>query len=80
MFLTRLGMGSKTVVTGDVTQVDLPDGVASGLTHVIGLLANVPGIEIVRFLPQDILRHPLVQRIVDAYDGQGRGREGDGGA
>jgi phosphate starvation-inducible PhoH-like protein len=75
MFLTRLGMGAKTVVTGDVTQVDLPEGVTSGLVHAIHLLGNVPGIEVVRFMPQDILRHPLVQRIVDAYDSQARPNE-----
>ncbi|MFM8386191.1 MAG: PhoH family protein [Planctomycetia bacterium] len=73
MFLTRLGMGSKTVVTGDMTQVDLPDGTASGLIHAVSLLGETPGIEIVRFVPQDILRHPLVQRIVDAYDTQSSG-------
>ncbi len=73
MFLTRLGMGSKTVVNGDITQVDLPEGTASGLTHVISLLADVAGIALVRFETQDILRHPLVQRIVDAYDRQAAG-------
>jgi len=73
MFLTRLGMGSKTVVNGDITQVDLPEGTASGLTHVVSLLADVQGIALVRFESQDILRHPLVQRIVDAYDSQAAG-------
>ncbi|MFM8979170.1 MAG: PhoH family protein [Planctomycetia bacterium] len=73
MFLTRLGMGSKTVVTGDMTQVDLPEGTASGLVHAVTLLGDTPGIEIVRFVAQDILRHPLVQRIVDAYDAQANG-------
>ncbi|WP_414502968.1 PhoH family protein [Zymobacter sp. IVIA_5232.4 C2] len=68
MFLTRIGFGSTAVVTGDVTQVDLPRGTRSGLIHVLGVLDNVPGISITRFLSKDVVRHPLVQRIIDAYD------------
>jgi phosphate starvation-inducible PhoH-like protein len=67
MFLTRLGFGSKVVVTGDVTQVDLPREQASGLIHVREILAPVEGIEFVEFGNQDVVRHALVQRIVEAY-------------
>ncbi|MGJ8515256.1 PhoH family protein [Carnimonas bestiolae] len=68
MFLTRIGFGSTAVITGDITQIDLPRGSKSGLTHVLGVLDNVPGISITRFLSKDVVRHPLVQRIIDAYD------------
>ena len=68
MFLTRMGMGSKMVVNGDVTQVDLPEGATSGLIEAIRILEGVKGIDVVRLGPGDILRHPLVQRIVDAYE------------
>ena len=67
MFLTRLGFGSKIVVTGDVTQVDLPKEQASGLIQVREILAAVDGIEFVEFGNQDVVRHVLVQRIVEAY-------------
>jgi phosphate starvation-inducible protein PhoH and related proteins len=67
MFLTRLGFGSKVVVTGDVTQVDLPPNQASGLIQVREILAQVDGIEFVEFGNQDVVRHVLVQRIVEAY-------------
>jgi phosphate starvation-inducible protein PhoH and related proteins len=67
MFLTRLGFGSRVVVTGDVTQVDLPRDQASGLIHVREILATVDGIEFVEFGNQDVVRHMLVQRIVEAY-------------
>jgi phosphate starvation-inducible protein PhoH and related proteins len=67
MFLTRLGFGSRVVVTGDVTQVDLPREQASGLIQVQGILAAVDGIAFVRFTNQDVVRHKLVQRIVEAY-------------
>jgi phosphate starvation-inducible PhoH-like protein len=67
MFLTRLGFGSKVVVTGDVTQVDLPRDQASGLIQVQEILAGVDGIAFVRFTHQDVVRHKLVQRIVEAY-------------
>lgn len=67
MFLTRLGFGSKMVVTGDVTQVDLPREQASGLIQVQAILGEVDGIEFVRFGHEDVVRHKLVQRIVEAY-------------
>ena len=67
MFLTRIGFGSRAVVTGDVTQTDLPRGRESGLKHVSRILRNVDGVEFVNFGPQDVVRHPLVQRIVEAY-------------
>ena len=68
MFLTRLGFGSTAVITGDVTQVDLPRGVMSGLKHATGVLHGVEGISFTRFEARDVVRHPLVQRIVEAYD------------
>jgi phosphate starvation-inducible PhoH-like protein len=67
MFLTRMGRSSRMVVTGDVTQVDLPRGQKSGLVHAVEVLAGIPEIGIVRLARGDIVRHPLVQRIVDAY-------------
>ena len=68
MFLTRLGFHSKIVVTGDVTQIDLPDGKRSGLVDATNVLKNVEDIEIVRFSEKDVVRHQLVQRIVKAYE------------
>ena len=68
MFLTRIGFGSKVVVTGDVTQIDLPRGQQSGLRQVIDVLSNVDGLSFSFFTPKDVVRHPLVQRIVEAYD------------
>ena len=68
MFLTRLGMGSKMVVTGDVTQIDLPRTVRSGLLNALGILRGVKGIGVIEYEKKDIVRHPLVQRIVDAYE------------
>lgn len=68
MFLTRLGFGSKCVVTGDVTQIDLPRGNQSGLIEAIGLLKNVEGIAFINFTEADVIRHPLVSKIVSAYD------------
>ena len=73
MFLTRIGFGSKAVVTGDVTQTDLPSGRVSGLRHVVDVLAHVPGVSFVWFSSQDVVRHPLVQRIVQAYERDGNG-------
>ena len=67
MFLTRIGFGSTVVVTGDITQIDLPRGTFSGLKHVRGILAGIQGISFTRFGPKDVVRHPLVQRIVEAY-------------
>ena len=68
MFLTRLGMGSKMIVTGDVTQIDLPRTTASGLIQALKILRNVKGIGMVEFEKKDIVRHHLVQRIVEAYE------------
>ncbi|MFO1507374.1 MAG: PhoH family protein [Lysobacterales bacterium] len=68
MFLTRIGFGSVAVVTGDLTQTDLPRNVASGLADAIEVLKDVEGIDIVHFTAHDVVRHPLVQRIVRAYD------------
>jgi phosphate starvation-inducible protein PhoH and related proteins len=67
MFLTRLGFGSKVVVTGDVTQVDLPREQASGLIHVQDILGSIDGIAFIQFGHEDVVRHKLVQRIVEAY-------------
>ena len=68
MFLTRLGYGSKAVITGDVTQVDLPAGKASGLKEAQAVLAGIEGIQFVLFTERDVVRHPLVQQIITAYD------------
>ena len=68
MFLTRLGFGSKIVVTGDITQIDLPDGKKSGLVEVIKILKNVDDIQTVKFSDKDVVRHKLVQDIIKAYD------------
>ena len=68
MFLTRLGFGSRMVVTGDITQVDLPRDQRSGLIVVGDVLDAVEGIQFVRFGGEDVVRHKLVQRIVEAYD------------
>jgi phosphate starvation-inducible protein PhoH and related proteins len=68
MFLTRLGFGSKMVVTGDITQIDLPRDQRSGLVVVSDILSGVDGLEFVRFGGEDVVRHKLVQRIVAAYN------------
>jgi phosphate starvation-inducible PhoH-like protein len=68
MFLTRIGFGSKAVVTGDITQVDLPRGVQSGLRHVLDVLEGVEGIGLTYFANSDVVRHPMVQKVVEAYD------------
>jgi phosphate starvation-inducible PhoH-like protein len=68
MFLTRIGFGSVAVVTGDVTQIDLPKGIPSGLKHAMEVLKDVQGIGITQFRNEDVVRHPLVQAIVRAYD------------
>jgi phosphate starvation-inducible PhoH-like protein len=68
MFLTRIGFGSTAVITGDVTQTDLPNNVRSGLRHVIEVLKDVDGISFTFFQAKDVVRHPLVQRIVQAYE------------
>jgi len=74
MFLTRIGFGSKAVVTGDVTQVDLAKGQASGLVDARAVLAGVRGIAMMEFRSEDVVRHPLVQAIVDAYERHPRKR------
>ncbi len=68
MFLTRMGDGSKMVITGDVTQIDLPEGKKSGLKHAVSILKNIEGIETVTLTAKDVVRHPLVMSIVRAYE------------
>ncbi len=68
MFLTRLGFRSKMVVTGDITQVDLPEDSKSGLIHAQGILKNIDGIRVIQFKEKDVVRHELVKKIVRAYD------------
>lgn len=68
MFLTRLGRRSKCVITGDISQIDLPRGVTSGLSDAVRILKDIEGISITNFTGEDVIRHPLVSRIVDAYD------------
>jgi len=68
MFVTRIGFGSKAVVTGDITQIDLPSGRASGLIHARTVMDGVDGISFISFTEKDVVRHPLVQKIVSAYD------------
>ncbi len=78
MFLTRLGFGSRAVVTGDVTQTDLPRGQLSGLNHVREILPGIPGVAFVYFSDQDVVRHELVQRIIQAYEQHEAGKTGGG--
>lgn len=68
MLLTRIGFGSAAVITGDPTQIDLPNGQRSGLIHAVELLKNIPEISVVRFQSEDVVRHDLVQKIVEAYE------------
>ncbi len=68
MFLTRLGYSSKAVITGDITQIDLPNGTKSGLVEAGEILTNIEGIQFVKFTDQDVVRHPLVQEIIKAYE------------
>jgi phosphate starvation-inducible PhoH-like protein len=68
MFLTRIGFGSTAVITGDVTQIDLPRGTRSGLVQVTSVLRKVKGVSFTWFNSRDVVRHPIVQRIVEAYD------------
>ena len=75
MFLTRIGFGSTAVITGDPSQVDLPRGQASGLRHAVEVLGKVNGISFTHFGAKDVVRHPLVQRIVEAYDAHESERE-----
>ncbi len=78
MFLTRIGFGSKAVVTGDITQTDLPAGRLSGLRHALNVLKGVHGVAFTFFDAQDVVRHPLVQRIVQAYEARGELPRSDG--
>ncbi|MBL6685439.1 MAG: PhoH family protein [Methylophilaceae bacterium] len=68
MFLTRIGFGTKAVITGDITQIDLPKGQLSGLIEIQKILRNVAGIEFTQFKSKDVVRHPLVQKIINAYE------------
>ena len=70
MVLTRLGEGARMAVTGDPTQVDLVNPRDSGLSHAIGILEGVEGVAVARFQASDVVRHPLVERIVKAYDAE----------
>ncbi|MBS0372329.1 MAG: PhoH family protein [Proteobacteria bacterium] len=74
MFLTRIGIGSKAVITGDLTQVDLPRGQKSGLGEAVQVLADVRGVAFTQFLKEDVVRHPLVARIVAAYESHTQNR------
>ena len=75
MFLTRLGFGSKIVITGDVTQIDLPDDKVSGLKDAVRVLENVKDIAICRLTSADVVRHALVQEIINAYEKHEKKRE-----
>ncbi len=77
MFITRLGSGSKAVITGDITQIDLPTGKRSGLLEAVDVLSSVEGITFIYFDETDVVRHELVQRIVRAYEKYDRGRLGE---
>jgi phosphate starvation-inducible PhoH-like protein len=76
MFLTRLGFDSKAVITGDVTQTDLPPGKISGLVEAGRILQNIPGIRFCKFTKEDVVRHPLVQEIIEAYEADAEHRAG----
>ncbi len=77
MFLTRLGFGSKAVITGDRTQVDLPSGKTSGMMDAMQILQDVEGIRFCEFTDRDVVRHPLVQEVVRAYDAAQARREAE---
>ena len=77
MFLTRMGNGSKVVVTGDITQTDLPEGKKSGLVNALSVLKDIEGIEIVKLSHKDVVRHPLVAAIIRAYEKSEKAREKD---
>lgn len=78
MFLTRIGFESCAVVNGDITQIDLPSGQQSGLANAIDILSDVDGVAFTYFLPRDVVRHHLVQRIVEAYEARGSDESGNG--
>jgi phosphate starvation-inducible PhoH-like protein len=75
MFLTRIGFGSKAVVTGDITQIDLPSGKKSGLKEATKILKNIEGLDFCYLTEKDVVRHPLVQKIIKAYEKYDRERE-----
>jgi len=75
MFLTRIGQGSRAVITGDVTQIDLPDTKKSGLLEAMEILEGIEGITFVYFTKKDVVRHPIVQKIIDAYEKKDKGRQ-----
>ncbi|MFN4131449.1 MAG: PhoH family protein [Caldimicrobium sp.] len=75
MFLTRIGQGSRAVITGDVTQIDLPDPKKSGLLEAMEVLEGIPGITFVYFTKKDVVRHPIVQKIIDAYEKKEKGEK-----
>ena len=68
MFLTRIGFGSTAVITGDITQIDLPKGVGSGLVQASKILQETEGVSFTYFKSKDVVRHPIVQQVVDAYE------------
>src|SRR4030095_829330 len=73
MFLTRFGMRSRMVICGDPNQTDLPPGITSGLADAVGKLEGIKSLSMVRFGPSDVVRHPLVGKIVEAYEGPAKG-------
>ena len=75
MFLTRMGLNTKMIVTGDITQIDLPSAQQSGLIQAMSILRNISGIVKIEFDKNDIVRHKLVQRIVEAYEKHGEKRQ-----
>jgi phosphate starvation-inducible PhoH-like protein len=77
MFLTRIGFGSTAVVTGDITQIDLPRKSMSGLKHALGILSKVKGVSFSYFTAGDVVRHPMVQHIVEAYEAESRDSDDD---
>ena len=68
MFLTRIGFSSKAIITGDITQIDLPDGKRSGLREAEKILRDIDGLSFIRLTSKDVVRHPLVQKIINAYE------------
>ena len=79
MFVTRIGFDSKAVVTGDITQIDLPAQKVSGLVEAEEIIAGIQGIAVAHFDETDVVRHPLVQRIIRAYERHGTGRNSGSG-
>jgi phosphate starvation-inducible PhoH-like protein len=77
MFLTRIGFGSTAVVTGDITQIDLPRKDMSGLKHALRILSKVKGVSFSYFSASDVVRHPMVQHIVEAYDAESQRKNDD---